>query len=91
MRCGFSFIVPLQLFAVVLTPWYVRAQKEWDGAPGVSEQQLIRISDAVSGTFRLILDGASTASIPHNTPASRVASALAALPNVAAPVEVGYP
>lgn len=62
--------------------------QEWDGAPGVSEQQLIRISDAVSGTFRLTLDGATTASIPHNALASKVAAALAALPNVAEPVEV---
>lgn len=67
-----------------------RTRQEWDGAPGVSEQQLIRISDAVSGTFRLVLDGASTTYIPHNAAASRVASALEALPNVATPVEVGH-
>lgn len=54
----------------------------------MSEQQLIHISNAVSGTFRLALDGAATASIPHNAAASRVASALTALPNVAGPVEV---
>lgn len=42
----------------------------------------------MSGTFRLTLDGATTASIPHNALASKVASALAALPNVAEPVEV---
>lgn len=62
--------------------------QEWDGASGISEQQLISISSAVSGTFRLALDGATTASIPYNAPASRIASALAALPNVAAPVDV---
>lgn len=64
--------------------------KEWDGANGISEQQTISISNAVSGTFRLALDGATTASIPHNAAASRVASALAALPNVAAPVCAGH-
>lgn len=42
----------------------------------------------MSGTFRLALDGSSTASIPHNAPASRISSALEALPSVAAPVEV---
>ena len=62
--------------------------QEWDEANGISEQQLISISNAVSGTFRLSLDGAVTAPIPHNAPASRIASALAALPNVATPVEV---
>lgn len=64
--------------------------KEWDGANGISEQQTISISNAVSGTFRLALDGATTVSIPHNAVASRVTSALAALPNVAAPVCAGY-
>lgn len=62
--------------------------QEWDTANGNREQQLITITNAVSGTFRLSLDGAVTASIPHNAPASRIASALANLPNVAAPTEV---
>lgn len=54
----------------------------------MTEQQLIRISNAVSGTFRLALDGVVTASIPHNAVVARIASALTALPNVAGPVEV---
>lgn len=88
-------LIPMAIFIAIsrfpLVPYVLHAwrhSQEWDGAPGVSEQQLIRIFDAVSGTFRLTLDGATTASIPHNALASKVASALAALPNVAEPVEV---
>lgn len=76
----------LSLFFSFVRTW--QHPQEWDGSPGVSEQQLIQISNAVSGTFRLTLDGATTASIPHNALASKVAVALAALPNVAEPVEV---
>lgn len=54
----------------------------------MTEQQVIRISNAVSGTFRLALDGIITGSIPHNAAAARIASALTALPNVVGPVEV---
>lgn len=63
-------------------------RQEWDRANGIHEQQLISISDALSGTFRLSLDGAATVPIPHNAPASRIASALSALPNVASPLEI---
>lgn len=69
-------------------PHFYLGTQEWDSGRGVTEQQLIRISNAVSGTFRLSLDGVVTASIPHNAVATRIVSALTALPNVAGSVEV---
>ncbi|CAM9504983.1 unnamed protein product, partial [Discosporangium mesarthrocarpum] len=55
---------------------------DWDGAQGVREQQLITITNAVSGTFKLSFRGAYTAAIPHNAAASRIASVLGGLPTV---------
>ncbi|CAM9203585.1 unnamed protein product, partial [Choristocarpus tenellus] len=55
---------------------------DWDGTKGVREQQVVTISNAVSGTFKLSFRGYFTVAIPHNAPASRIASALTELATV---------
>ncbi|CAM9321423.1 unnamed protein product, partial [Phaeothamnion confervicola] len=55
---------------------------EWDAAPGLSEQQAVTVTGAVSGTFRLSFLGQTTAVLPCNASAARLAAALEALSTV---------
>jgi hypothetical protein len=47
---------------------------DWDGAAGTPEVQLVTLTGAASGTFKLRLGGATTAALPWNADEARYAS-----------------
>jgi hypothetical protein len=79
-KLNVSFAPPLSDNGLPITKYKV----EWDGAPGVSEVQLITTSASASlaGTFRLSFRGQSTAALPYDASVERMQVALEALHTV---------